>query len=121
MRDAAGAQGVDVAIEATGSGEGPGLCIEMLRPQGTLVVFSYVWHPRVLDMGAIHMKELTLVGSCRSLGAFAPCIDMIARGKLDTETLLGGILPLERFEEALGLVSAEKERLFKVALSPGGP
>jgi threonine dehydrogenase-like Zn-dependent dehydrogenase len=58
------------------------------------------------------MKELTLVGSCRSLGAFAPCIDMIARGKLDTETLLGGIMPLERFGVAQGLVSAEKERLF---------
>jgi threonine dehydrogenase-like Zn-dependent dehydrogenase len=44
-------------------GDGPGACIAQLRPRGTLVIFSYVWEPRALDMGAIHMRELALVGS----------------------------------------------------------
>ena len=121
VADRAGASGVDVAIEANGSGDAPAAGIELLRPRGTLVIFSYIWRPRALDMGAIHMRELNLVGSCRSRGAFAPCIDLIAQGRLDTETLLDAVLPLERFGEALRLLESDRERVFKVGLTPKGP
>ena len=108
--------GVDVAIEATGSSDGPGACIAQLKPRGTLVIFSYVWAPRALDMGAIHMKELNLVSSCRSQDAFPACIEAIATGALDTEALIGCALPLERFTEALAALSNDKGKIFKAVL-----
>jgi len=118
VRDVAGPAGMDVAIEASGSGDAPGQAIPLLRPRGTLVVFSYIWSPRALDMGAIHMKELSLVGSCRSLDAFSPCIEAIAQGSLRPDLLLDARFPIVRFQEALSLLRADRDRLFKVALEP---
>jgi 2-desacetyl-2-hydroxyethyl bacteriochlorophyllide A dehydrogenase len=119
VRARAGSAGVDVAIEATGSSDGPGLGIAQLRPRGTLVIFSYVWKPRVLDMGAIHMKELTLAGACRSRNAFGPSIAAIASGGLDTAKLIERTFPLEGLAEALALLRSGRDRVFKVALEPG--
>ena len=113
--------GADVVVEATGASASPGLGISLLRPRGTLVIFSYVWEPRPLDLGAIHMKELCLMGSCRSLEAFPHSIRMIAEGRLDTRALIGETLPLEQLEEGLRMLDQRKGELFKVALTPGGP
>ena len=43
--------GVDVAIEATGATVIPNSGLEALRPRGTLILFSYVWKPEILNLG----------------------------------------------------------------------
>jgi threonine dehydrogenase-like Zn-dependent dehydrogenase len=118
VRDAAGTGGLDIAIEATGSGESPGLAIPLLKQRGTLVVFSYIWKPNALDMGAVHMRELNLVGSCRSMGVFPDCLLAMARKELDTGLLLDALLPMERFEEALDMMRSQRDQVFKVGLLP---
>jgi threonine dehydrogenase-like Zn-dependent dehydrogenase len=120
VRSAVGPGGLDLAIEATGSGAAPGLGIALLRPRGTLVVFSYIWKPDTLDMGAIHMKELNLVGSCRSLGVFPSCLDAMARKALDTGFLIDALVPMQRFEEALSMMRTQRDRVFKVGFLPDG-
>ncbi len=111
---AAGSGGLEVAIEATSSGSAPGLGVELLRPRGTLIIFSYIWKPNALEMGAIHMKELNVLGSCRSLNAFPACIDAMARKELDAGLLLDALLPMKSFEEALGMMRKRKDQIFKV-------
>ena len=83
------------------------------------MIFSYIWRPNALDMGAIHMKELRLVGSCRSLGVFPDCLQAMARRAPDTGLLLDALVPLEEFEKALDLMRNARERVFKVGLLPG--
>lgn len=121
VRSAAGADGVDIAVEATGAGDSPGQAIALLRPRGTLVVFSYVWKPRVLDLGAIHMKELTLVGSCRSLGVFDECLRAMAQGDIRPSLLRDADVPLGEAVRGIERASGPRRDSFKVVLVPGAP
>jgi len=111
--------GVDLVVEATGSGSAPALGLEVLRPRGTLVVFGYIWEPKALNMGLIHMRELNVIGSCRSQHAFEPCLDMMARGRIDTETLVDLAVPLCDYQQALARLREHKADTFKVVLIPG--
>jgi threonine dehydrogenase-like Zn-dependent dehydrogenase len=114
----AGGYGVDIVIEASGSADAPNLGLSLLRPRGSFVLFSYVWHPEPLDMGLIHMKELNILGSCRSLDAFDLCLRWMAEDKLDTAILLDRCLPLEEFHRAAEQIRRDKASLFKAALLP---
>jgi len=113
------APGVDVAVEASGSGAAPMSGLKLLRPRGTLVVFSYIWKPEALDMGLIHMKELNVLGSCRSHHTFGPCLELMADGKIDTETLVDLAVPIDNFREALRTLKADKANTFKVVFELG--
>jgi threonine dehydrogenase-like Zn-dependent dehydrogenase len=113
-----GSPGVDIAVEATGSGAAPSIGIKALRPRGTLVVFSYVWEPQPLDMGSIHMQELNVLGSCRSQGAFDVCLSLMADGTVDTEALVDMAVPMRDYASALQRLRADKAGTFKAVLLP---
>lgn len=110
--------GVDVVIEATGSGSAPNEALRVLRPRGTIVVFSYIWKPEPLEMGLIHMRELNVLGSCRSLNAYKPCLELMAQGQVRVEPLISLRVPLGSFRQALEQVASRKEETFKVLFSP---
>ena len=57
-------------------------------------------------MGAVHMRELSLLGLCRSLGAFRAVLDAMANKTLSPGLLLDTMVPLERFSEALERLKA---------------
>jgi len=113
-----GAPGVDVAIEATGATRSPNIGVRVLRPRGTLVVFSYVWKPEALDMGMVHMRELNVLGTCRSLAAFEPCLRMVADGRLNTSVLVNLQVPLAEGQTAMEELRKRKGDVFKVVLLP---
>ena len=112
------APGVDIVIEATGSGHASLIGLQVLRPRGTLVVFSYIREPEILDPGLIHMKELNILGSCRSLKGYEPCLKLIAEGTLDTEALIDLRVPLEDYQGAFDALTRNKEDIFKAVLLP---
>lgn len=118
VRDELSLEGVDIAIEATGNGSAPSLGLRALRSQGTLVVFSYIWNPEILDMGLIHTKELNIIGSCRSHRTFDLCLKLMADGLIDTESLVDLTVPLQRYKEALAKLKDDKANTFKVAFTP---
>jgi threonine dehydrogenase-like Zn-dependent dehydrogenase len=113
-----GSPGVDMVIEATGAGASPNVGIKALRPRGTLVLFSAVWEPEALDMGTIHMNELNIVGSCRSLGGYGAGLELLAAGKVDTEALVDLQLPLSQHKRAFETLLQKKEEVFKVIFLP---
>jgi threonine dehydrogenase-like Zn-dependent dehydrogenase len=106
--------GVDIVIEATGNGSAPNAGLRALRPRGTLVVFSYIWRPEIMDMGLIHMKELNVIGSCRSNKAFRSCLELMGRGIIDTECLVDLALPLSKYSDAFQRLVDQKADTFKV-------
>ncbi len=113
-----GGLGVDVAIEASGAGAAPNIGIAALRPRGTLVIFSYTWNPQPPDFAAVSMNELNLIGSCRSLGCFEPCLQWMAQGKIPAESLIDLKLPLERVGDAIRAMTQRKKDIFKAVLLP---
>jgi len=112
-----GKPGIDIAIEATGAGPVPNMGIKSLRPQGTLVLFSYVWNPEPLEMGMIHMKELNVIGSCRS-NCYDKCLQLMSEGKIDTEALADKVVAIESYREAFDYLKKNKKDIFKAILLP---
>lgn len=110
--------GADVVIEATGSSASASLGIETLRPRGTIVIFSYVWKPQPLPMGLIHMRELNVLGSCRSQGAYGPCLQMMADGKVDPGLLVDLQAPLAECRQVVGRLKQDKGNIFKAVFRP---
>ena len=109
---------VDLAIEATGAGASPNLCIRAIRPQGTVVVFSYVWKPEPLEMGRVHMNELNLVGACRSSAGYSACLGLLASGAVDTRILVDLKAPLSDALSVIERLRADKANIFKAVLLP---
>lgn len=110
--------GVDLAIECTGATAAPNLGLKSLRPRGSLIIFSLVWEPEILDLGLISMKELNVLGSCRSLGCFKQCIQWMKQGVLDLGKLVDIEVPLEKVNEAMELLRTDKKNRFKAVLIP---
>lgn len=106
--------GADIVIEATGSGAAASMGLQALRPRGTMVIFSYVWKPQVLDLAAIHMKELNVIGACRSLECFEPSLDLIREGKIEPGALLDKEFSLNEPEKAMFFLQKHKSNTFKV-------
>jgi threonine dehydrogenase-like Zn-dependent dehydrogenase len=98
------ARWADVAVECTGNREGVALARRALRPRGTLVLKSTYAGEAAVDLSAIVVDEITLVGS--RCGPFAKALALLAGGRLDVSDLVGGIWPLAQAEQAF----AEAER-----------
>ena len=110
--------GADMAIEATGAGPVVNIALNALRPRGTLILFSYVWSPEITDLGLVHMKEVNVLGACRSLGCFERCIELIQNKQLDLASLIDIKVPLEEVAAAMEKLTTDKKNTFKAVLVP---
>jgi len=64
------------------------------------------------------MKELNVLGSCRSLSCFGPCLDWMGQGLLDLSELVDIEVPLAQVNEAMDLLRKDKKNRFKAVLLP---
>jgi threonine dehydrogenase-like Zn-dependent dehydrogenase len=94
----------DVVIEASGGASGFDLALELLRPQGTLVLKSTFHGATPVDAARIVVDEIRVVGS--RCGRFAPALDLLARGAVDVGPLISEIVSLDRAEDAMRRAAA---------------
>ena len=89
----------DVVVEASGAASGFSLALDLLRPQGTLVLKSTFHGDAPIDAARVVVEEITVVGSrCER---FAPALDLLARGAVDVADLISEIASLDHAEAAL--------------------
>jgi threonine dehydrogenase-like Zn-dependent dehydrogenase len=93
--------GFDVVIETSGSATGLPLALSIVRPRGTVVLKSTHHGHTNMQMSAIVVNEITIVGS--RCGRFRPAIDLLANGQVNVLELITARLPLED-----GVVAFEK-------------
>ena len=110
--------GVDLVIECTGATAAPNMGLKSLRPRGSLIVFSLVWKPEILDLNLVSMKELNVLGSCRSLDCFEQCLAWMQQGQLDLNELIDIKVPLEEANDAMEKLTKDKKNYFKAVLIP---
>ncbi len=110
--------GFDIVIEATGATDAPNTGLRLLRPRGTLILFSCVWRPEPLDLVCIHMKELNVMGACRSLNCFDKCLKMMGQGKLDMGEFIDIKMGLADVAAAIEKLKKDKKNVFKAVLIP---
>lgn len=89
----------DVVIEASGGASGFELALDLLQPQGTLVLKSTFHGATPVDAARVVVEEIRVIGS--RCGRFAPALDLLARGAVDVRPLISEVVSLDRAEDAM--------------------
>lgn len=104
----------DVVVECSGHPSGFALARRLVRPAGVLVMKS-TYHGQVeVDISALVVDEITVVGS--RCGPFAPALRLLAAGLVDPTPLISACYGLEEGEAAFA--RAAEPGILKVLLKP---
>ena len=111
-------QGADVSFEAVGVTVTVGLAIDVLRKGGMAVLIGNV--APIVDMGlqTVVTRQLTLAGSAASCGEYPACLEMIAAGTVDVDSIVSEVRPLSEGGKWFDRLLSGKESLLKVVLEP---
>lgn len=88
----------DYVIETLADTESFSQIIDLVRPQGRIVLKSRQFKPLSLSLQRLVKKELTL--SAVSYGSFQQAVELISQCGLELETLIGETYALNDFEKA---------------------
>jgi threonine dehydrogenase-like Zn-dependent dehydrogenase len=94
----------DVVIEASGGVSGFELALDLLRPQGALVLKSTFHGTTPVDAARIVVDEIRVIGS--RCGRFAPALALLARGAVDVGRLISEVVSLDHAEDAMRRAAA---------------
>ena len=89
----------DLVVEATGAAAGFELALDLLKPQGTLVLKSTFAGTTPIDAARVVVDEIRVIGS--RCGRFAPALERLAG--IDLSDLISDVVPLD--EGALRLAA----------------
>jgi len=107
-------RGADLVVECTGNAEGLSLALASVRPRGTVVLKSTYRGAATLNMSALVVDEITLVGS--RCGPFAPALELLASGRVDVRPLVHARYGLD--EGLAAFEHAARPGVLKVLLRP---
>jgi len=102
----------DVVVDCSGSPEGFGVAVALVRPRGTLILKSTHAGASPLNLAPIVVNEITLLGS--RCGPFSEAINALARRQIDVESMISRQLPLSKGIEAFEM--AADPRYIKILL-----
>jgi len=97
-------RGFDVVVEASGSAAGFARALDLLRPQGALVLKTTVHGTTAVDASRLVVDEIRVIGS--RCGRFAPALDLLARGAVDLGPLVSDVVSLDGAERAMSQAAA---------------
>jgi len=107
----------DCVVEATGNPDGFLLARRAVRPRGTIVLKSTFKGNNVLNLSAVVVDEITLVGS--RCGPFKPALNLLANHEIDPLPLVEGRYPLSQGIQAF--THAGQPGALKVLIDPMSP
>lgn len=86
--------GFDIVVEATGTPDGFTLARDCVRPRGTIVLKSTYHGQTAVDMTALVVHEITVIGS--RCGPFPPAIALLRENAIDVQSLIHKRFPIEQ-------------------------
>ena len=107
---------VDVAILAVSSATAAVACIAALRPRGRMVVFSALKEPVAIDLFAIHLAELEIVGACNDEDRMKESLACLTDPLLAIHEIITHEIAFENWEEAFDLARNGHDRALKVSI-----
>ena len=113
-------RGVDVALEVVGSTVTLKSAIESVRKGGTVVLIGNIASTVEIPLQAVVSRQIRLQGSAASAGEYPRCIEMLASGQVDVDSLISIVAPLEEGAEWFERLHSRQGNLMKVILTPGG-
>lgn len=107
----------DVAVEASGSPTGLRVCMEAVRPGGTVVGLGIAGGPANLPAARLVTREIALIGSYRFGAEFDQALAFLAGG-FETKAVVTHSFPLEDAQSAFEL-AGDRAAASKVVLRFG--
>ena len=119
-REITGGAMVDVAIEACGDPETYHQVFDVVRMQGTVIIFgiAHLEDTFPFDWGRVYTKlpNIIVTNSAQAgerTRLVAACVDLVAQGRLDLSYLADASFWLERGAGAFDVYSTQKDRALK--------
>ncbi len=97
-------RGADLVVEATGSYEGFTRALELVRPEGTVILKTTVGHPTAFDLSLPVINEVRILGS--RCGPFRPALEALSMGTVEVRPMVTETYPLVEAEHALKRATA---------------
>jgi threonine dehydrogenase-like Zn-dependent dehydrogenase len=104
----------DIVVDCTGKPTGLPLAVELLKPQGTVVLKSTFHGTLDWNPAPIVINEITVVGS--RCGPFEKALTLLTEGKVKTKPFVTAVYDIEDFDKAVQ--RARHSDSFKVMLKP---
>ena len=97
-KTAVGLQSFDLVIEATGRPQGLETALDLVRPEGTIVIKSTCQEKTTLNLAKVVVNEISLIGSrCGDPGL---ALSVLRHKTFDVLPLIEAVYPLSDFQEA---------------------
>jgi alcohol dehydrogenase len=103
----------DVVVDCTGNPQGLATARALVRPRGRLVLKSTFNAPSELNLTALVIDEVQLLGS--RCGPFAPALRLLERGLVTTEPLISGRYPLAQALDAFSAAPGTLKLLVQIS------
>lgn len=112
LRDDPIERNVDIVVEATGSPDGIARALELVRPEGTIVLKTTVADTSSINLSLPVIKEIRIVGS--RCGPFRPALEALAANAVDVRPMITETYELRDAE--LAMQRAASPEVMKVLL-----
>lgn len=118
VRKQTSGQGADIAFEAVGITPTIKMAVHVLRKGGALAVIGNLSPVVELPLQSLVTRGLTVSGSVASCGEYPACLNMIARGTVNIDTMISAVAPLSEGAAWFSRLHRGEEKLLKVILQP---
>jgi len=116
-----GGVGADLAVECAGQESALNLCLDAVRPAGTVVQTALHIRPASIRAETLALKDLTLAGTwCYPVQDFPRVAGLVAAGRFPVERVVSSVVPLEAavtrgFDQLITRGSGEVKVLIEVS------
>lgn len=98
-------RGADIVVDATGSYDGLARALELVRPEGTIVLKTTTVHPTALELSVPVINEVKIVGS--RCGPFRPALEALGLGNVEVRPMITETYELSEGPRAFERAAAE--------------
>ena len=111
-------RGADISFEVAGLSPTFHDAVASLRKGGTLTLVGNLKPSVDFPLQMAVTRQLSINGSCASSGEYPECLDLISSGKVDVDSFISGVAPLEEGESWFRRLYNAEPGLMKVILKP---
>lgn len=113
-----GNRGADISFEVVGLTPTVKTAVESLKKGGTLTLVGNLKPSVELPLQLVVTRQLSLNGSCASAGEYPECLDLIALGKVDVDSFISAVAPIDEGASWFKRLYNQEKGLMKVILKP---
>ncbi|MEG1789720.1 MAG: galactitol-1-phosphate 5-dehydrogenase [Oscillospiraceae bacterium] len=109
-------EGVDIAFDATGIDTTVNMCIKSVCLDGRVVLIGNLAPQISFPLQYIVVHQISLFGSCASAGEYPQCLELIASGKVEVDSMVSKTVPLAEGDLWMNKIYRREDGLTKLVL-----